>query len=74
MLTLRARDARTAIVMETEASCPYCGEAITFWVDDDGGQSQRYIEDCAVCCRPIQVHVAIDEDGEAAVGVQRGDD
>lgn len=60
--------------MEAECTCPYCGEAATFWVDEDGGGAQNYVEDCAVCCRPIQVHVAIDADGEVMVSAQRGDD
>ena len=32
--------------------CPYCGEAVEALLDLSGGD-QRYIEDCAVCCRPI---------------------
>lgn len=43
--------------------CPYCGESFSTVVDLSGG-SQRYIEDCAVCCRPIEVSVRVDEDGE----------
>ena len=55
--------------MEVEVSCPSCGESIALWVDGDGGSRQRYVEDCHVCCRPMQVVVAIDEDGEAYVQV-----
>ncbi len=43
--------------------CPYCGEAFDSSVDPSAG-SQRYIEDCAVCCRPIEVGVRVDVDGE----------
>jgi hypothetical protein len=50
-------------------SCPSCGEPITLWVDGDGGSRQRYVEDCAVCCRPMQVTVGLDEEGEASVQV-----
>lgn len=32
--------------------CPYCGEPIEAVVDLSAGD-QRYIEDCSVCCRPI---------------------
>jgi hypothetical protein len=60
--------------METECSCPYCGEAMSLWVDADGGRCQSYVEDCAVCCRPVELRVSIDADGEAAVTVQRTDD
>ncbi|HET9122431.1 MAG TPA: CPXCG motif-containing cysteine-rich protein [Acidiferrobacteraceae bacterium] len=33
--------------------CPYCGEPFETALDWSGG-SQTYVEDCAVCCRPIQ--------------------
>jgi hypothetical protein len=60
--------------METECSCPYCGEPIALWVDEGGGTSQSYVEDCAVCWRPMQVYISIDGDGEASANVGRGDD
>jgi hypothetical protein len=60
--------------METDCTCPYCGEPISLWIDDGGGRTQHYVEDCSVCCRPISVHVASDEDGEAYASVQREDD
>jgi len=34
--------------------CPYCGEPIDIYIDPGGGELQDYIEDCAVCCRPIR--------------------
>jgi hypothetical protein len=42
--------------------CPYCGEPIEVLVDNSV-ESQHYIEDCQVCCRPMQVSVEVDEDG-----------
>ena len=44
-------------------SCPYCGESIELLLDASSG-AQSYIEDCQVCCRPINVHVSVDDDGE----------
>jgi hypothetical protein len=58
--------------MEAECSCPYCGEPISLWVDDDGGNAQSYVEDCSVCCRPIQIEITIDAEGEAFVSAHRG--
>lgn len=54
--------------MQDEAAlrCPYCGEAITVLVDASAG-SQRYIEDCQVCCRPIAITVEVDGEGHARV-------
>jgi len=46
--------------------CPYCGESIDLPIDPSAG-SQQYIEDCHVCCRPINVVVDIDDEGVAAV-------
>lgn len=46
---------------EAAIRCPYCGEAITLVVDASAG-SQRYLEDCQVCCRPIVVDVTVDDD------------
>jgi len=42
----------------TEISCPFCGETFTTFIDISGG-SQQYIEDCQVCCRPIELKVTI---------------
>ena len=42
--------------------CPYCGESFSTQVDLSAG-SQKYVEDCAVCCRPIEVRVSVDDDG-----------
>jgi hypothetical protein len=44
-------------------SCPYCGESIELLLDASAG-AQSYIEDCQVCCRPINVHVSVGDDGE----------
>ncbi|MBR9912461.1 MAG: CPXCG motif-containing cysteine-rich protein [Gammaproteobacteria bacterium] len=48
--------------------CPYCGEAITVLVDCSVDE-QHYIEDCQVCCRPINFDVSVDPDGDASVVV-----
>ena len=39
--------------------CPYCGEQIQLVVDYSMIE-QEYIEDCQVCCRPINVFISID--------------
>ncbi|MEO6102338.1 MAG: CPXCG motif-containing cysteine-rich protein [Pseudoxanthomonas sp.] len=46
--------------------CPYCGETIDLAIDDSVDQ-QQYVEDCHVCCRPINIAVAVEEDGTIAV-------
>jgi hypothetical protein len=42
--------------------CPWCAEPIELRLDLSGGD-QSYIEDCQVCCRPIQVSVQVAADG-----------
>ena len=57
--------------MEVEVSCPYCGEPLALAVDETGGRTQSYVEDCAVCCRPWTVTVHVGADGEVSFDVQR---
>jgi hypothetical protein len=42
-------------------ACPYCSERISM-VLDTSVKRQTYIEDCEVCCRPIQVRYAVEND------------
>jgi len=39
-----------------EARCPYCGESTEVPIDTSI-DSQRFITDCEVCCRPFEVLV-----------------
>jgi hypothetical protein len=57
------------IAMNEEASyiCDACGEEIVVPIDLSAGESQEYVEDCPVCCRPNVVHVEIEEQGEVRV-------
>jgi hypothetical protein len=57
-----------------DVECPYCGETVSITVDEGGLTAQRYVEDCAVCCRPIEISVRRDEDGELVVEARRDDD
>jgi len=43
--------------------CPFCGERFEALVDASAG-SADYIEDCPVCCRPIELHLRAGHDGE----------
>ena len=57
-----------------EVQCPYCGESFEIFVDAGGGAAQRYVEDCQVCCRPIEFTISLDEDGEPQVDAARTDE
>lgn len=38
--------------------CPYCGEAFEALIDPSV-PDQVYIEDCEICCRPIEFNVSV---------------
>ena len=59
---------------EAEVQCPYCGEIVIIALDPDGGRVSEYIEDCEVCCRPWQVRVEYDDDGNADVALSTTDE
>jgi len=40
--------------MEHYFACPYCGEQISM-VLDLSVRRQKYVEDCEVCCNPIEI-------------------
>jgi len=53
--------------------CPYCGEMISMSLERFSG-AQTYIEDCEVCCRPIEISYTVN-DGDVSLGqVRRLDD
>lgn len=54
--------------------CPYCGEPNDIALDPGSGPTQRYVEDCQVCCRPWEVRVRYGADGSAEVWVEAADD
>ncbi|WP_136481736.1 CPXCG motif-containing cysteine-rich protein [Cognatitamlana onchidii] len=44
-------------MMEHYFICPYCWETISMLLDTSV-PLQQYVEDCEVCCHPIQIQVA----------------
>lgn len=36
-------------------TCPFCHAKISMLLDISTSQAQSYIEDCEVCCNPIQI-------------------
>lgn len=43
--------------------CPYCGESFHISADCSAG-SQAYIEDCQICCAPINLRLDVDANFE----------
>ncbi len=66
-------DATLGDVQLRLVQCPYCGEGFDTLVDLSSGAA-RYIEDCQVCCQPIQFDLEVDHDGRlVALTASRGD-
>lgn len=60
-------------LIEWRILCPYCGEPVETVVDVSAGE-QRYIEDCPVCCRPMELAITIGSDGSPSLSAARDDD
>lgn len=46
-------------MLEHFFQCPYCGEKISM-LFDVSILNQKYIEDCEVCCNPIELSLTIE--------------
>ena len=44
------------LISESDVTCPHCGEVFPLSIDTSQGD-QSFIEDCTVCCRPMQLMV-----------------
>lgn len=58
---------------ETIIGCPYCGETIDVLIEP-ADVGQQYIEDCQVCCKPINFLISESSDGELVVSVYTDDE
>ncbi|MEQ3692509.1 MAG: CPXCG motif-containing cysteine-rich protein [Thalassolituus sp.] len=56
-------------LLERDIYCPYCGELQTVLIDTSE-EEQTYIEDCQVCCRPIDFIISVDNQGDVVVEVR----
>ncbi len=54
-------------------NCPYCGEAFETQADASAG-SCTYVEDCQVCCQPIEMELHVDENGKLGELIARRGD
>jgi len=64
---MKKRKQRKRPTDEASYVCDACGEEIVIPLDLSAGESQEYVEDCPVCCRPNVIHVEIHDDGEVRV-------
>ena len=51
--------------------CAFCGENNEVFVDGSGARTQRFTEDCEVCCRPNLISISIQVDDTVDINVER---
>ena len=47
--------------MEHFFTCPYCWQTISMVLDVSVSE-QTYVEDCEVCCQPIEITYALEDE------------
>lgn len=58
---------------QSTITCPYCSERLDILIDPSD-LDQQYIEDCQVCCKPINFLVQMDMDEALFVTVSSDDE
>lgn len=58
-------------LVETDVPCPWCGEYYPTTIDTSQGDHVT-VEDCAVCCRPIELTVSCEPGEVTALEGTRG--
>jgi hypothetical protein len=65
---------------DPQFTCPYCGEPAEvdldagFFASDSRDNSDEFVQDCSVCCRPWRVLVEVDADLAPRVTLLRQDE
>ena len=57
-------------MIDRRITCPFCAERMTIVVDLSAG-GQSYVEDCQVCCQPMQVTYDVGDDELTGLQVDR---
>lgn len=55
-----------------ETQCPYCWETLHFLIDPAEAGS-TIVEDCQVCCRPMELHLAAAAGDVVITATERAD-
>jgi hypothetical protein len=55
-----------------DVCCPFCGTVSAVAIDEGGGETQSFVDDCEVCCKPRIVHVGPPGSGNEEAWVERG--
>ncbi len=52
-------------------TCPYCWESFSILIEPSSEVGESYVEDCYVCCRPIEIYVASKSDEMVDIRINR---
>lgn len=52
-------------------TCPYCWESFSIFIEPSMETGESYVEDCYVCCRPIEIFIASRQDDAVDVRINR---
>ncbi|HEX7046163.1 MAG TPA: CPXCG motif-containing cysteine-rich protein [Gammaproteobacteria bacterium] len=62
-----------SLLEELEIQCPYCGSPFAIEAEP-ALEDQQFIEDCPVCCAPIEFELRAESDGGWRLSARRDDD
>jgi transcription elongation factor Elf1 len=57
-------------LLDRSIRCPHCGERVDIVIDVSAG-AQSYIEDCQVCCQPMQISFVVHDEEPTSLRVDR---
>lgn len=57
-------------VQEYRLTCPWCWEVYSLWLESEADKVEL-IEDCQVCCHPIQLRLRTALNGDISLEVER---
>ena len=55
---------------EYRITCPWCWEVFSTWLEAEA-EVTELIEDCQVCCHPMQIRLHADMEGKAEISSDR---
>ena len=58
-------------LFEKTIVCPYCWEHFSLVIEPSCEIGDTYVEDCYVCCRPIEIYVASKSDEMVDIRINR---
>jgi len=54
---------------EKTITCPYCWESFSICIEPGLDVGESYVEDCYVCCRPIEITLRHADDDDVQIRV-----